>query len=202
MRTITIKGKSGRWNDNAPFLLESGALEVTFVLPAFSGEFFATAKQNGKKSTPEKISNGSVLTFSTDPGEFSLEVTHYCRGEEVGRYPVEPLLIKAVNDRVSAFPEISDLRARVDALECASKAQKEKLSGIAEGVPEWLKQADAAIHKRDVSLLAYMWADYKYNVQLNEKNLGLKDFISALGYEIRDFSQDDLEYIESKKEAF
>lgn len=196
MRTITIKSKRlGRYDDVSPFLVESGELELKINLPNKSGEFFFVCELNGKKLGVYPIFNGKVELAGLQAGELRAEVKHYLRGEIIETYKVEPLLLKAVDTRLSATPEITlltaecqDLRKRTEAVEKALTEAKKRI-----------EEAEKRNREYSLAFLSYAWADYQNNLQLNAKNLPPEDFAAALGYEL---TEEELEKIDNKKEAF
>lgn len=190
MRTITIKSKGlGRYDDVSPFLVESETLELKILLPNLNGEFFFVSELNGKNGGAKLIPPSGVITLTgLEAGELHAEVKHYLRGERIETYKVEPLLLKAVDTQLSATPEIAFLMG-----EC--QAMRKKL----EAAEKSLAETEKHNRERDIALLSYAWADYQNNVQLNAKNLSLLDFAGALGY---DFTKEELEQIDNKKEAF
>lgn len=202
MRTVTIKhGRSVRYDDGSPFILQSGAFELLISLPAVSGEFYLVTDMNGKKAT-QRIPKGGVVTVEVETGELKAEVKHYLRGVEVARYPVEPLIIKSVDERLTAFPEIADLYARAEALKRASEAQEKRMTEEETAHRKWQEAAKAAAHRGDIVFLSYAYSEYQNDVQLNEKNLTAEEFIVALGFSLDEFTQKEIEEIKKKKEVF
>lgn len=202
MRTVTIKhGRSARYDDGSPFILQSGAFELLISLPAVSGEFYLVTDMNGKKAT-QRIPKDGVVTVEVEAGELKSEVKHYLRGVEVARYPVEPLIIKSVDDRLTAFPEIADLYARAEALKCASEAQGKRMTEEETAHRKWQEAAKEAAHRGDIVFLSYAYSEYQNDVQLNEKNLTAEEFIVALGFSLDEFTQKEIEEIKKKKEVF
>ena len=189
MRKIKLKSNGlGRYDNVSPFLIESGALALEIYLPDKSGEYYLVSELNGKEKVQRIIRGSSVTLSDLETGELKAAVKHYLRGELIEVYKIEPLLLKAVDTQLSATPEIAFLMG-----EC--KAMREKL----EAAEKSLAETEKHNRERDIALLSYAWADYQNNVQLNAKNLSLLDFAGALGY---DFTKEELEQIDNKKEAF
>lgn len=202
MRTVTIKhGRSARYDDGSPFILQSGAFELLISLPAVSGEFYLVTDMNGKKAT-QRIPKDGVVTVEVEAGELKAEVKHYLRGVEVASYPVEPLIIKSVDDRLTAFPEIADLYNRAEALKRVSEAQEKRLTEEEAAHRKWQEEAKAAAHRGDIVFLSYAYAEYQSDVQLNEKNLTAEEFIVALGFSLHEFTPEEIEEVKKKKEVF
>lgn len=201
MRTITIKSRRlGRYDDVSPFLVESGELELKINLPNLGGEFFFVYEPIGIKDSSVRgklpiNGDGKITLSNLAAGELRAEVHHYLRGQFIEAYKVEPLLLKAVDTKLSAMPEIAFLTAECQAL-------REKTEAVEKAFTEAKKRADEAEKRnreRDVAFLSYAWADYQNNVQLNAKNLTLEKFAAVLGYEL---TAEELEQINNKKEAF
>lgn len=189
MRKIKLKSNGlGRYDNVSPFLIESGALALEIYLPDKSGEYYLVSELNGKEKVQRIIRGSSVTLSDLETGELKAAVKHYLRGELIEVYKIEPLLLKAVDTQLSATPEIAFLMG-----EC--QAMREKL----EAAEKSLAETEKHNRERDIALLSYAWADYQNNVQLNAKNLSLLDFAGALGY---DFTKEELEQIDNKKEAF
>ena len=202
MRTVTIKhGRSARYDDGSPFILQSGAFELLISLPAVSGEFYLVTDMNGKKAT-QRIPKDGVVTVEVEAGELKAEVKHYLRGVEVASSPVEPLIIKSVDERLTAFPEIADLYARAEALQSASEAQEKRMTEEETAHRKWQEAAKAAAHRGDIVFLSYAYAEYQNDVQLNEKNLTAEEFIVAMGFSLDEFTPEEIEEIKKKKEVF
>lgn len=202
MRTVTIKhGRSARYDDGSPFILQSGAFELLISLPAVSGEFYLVTDMNGKKAT-QRIPKDGVVTVEVEAGELKAEVKHYLRGVEVASYPVEPLIIKSVDERLTAFPEIADLYNRAEALKRVSEAQEKRMTEEETAHRKWQEAAKAAAHRGDIAFLSYAYAEYQNDVQLNEKNLTAEEFIVSLGFSLDEFTAEEIKEIKTKKEVF
>ena len=198
MRTITIKSKGlGRFDDGSPFLVESGTLELKIVLPKVSGEFFFVGELNGKGGPVILIpKDGTIALGVLESGELRSEVKHYQRGTLIETYKVEPLLLKAVDTSLSAMPEIAFLTGECAELREKLELAEESLVAAAEREEE-AKNRD---HARDLAFVAYAWADYQNNLQLNAKTLPLEKFAVALGYDLEEFSEEEIQKIKTIKE--
>lgn len=199
MRTITLKSNGiGRYDDVSPFLVESSTLELKFNLPNFHGQFFLVTELNGKNGGTKQIpKEGTVKLTGLEAGELKAEVKHYLRGELIETYKVEPLLLKAVDTNLSATPEIALLTAE-------GEIMREELNAIEEWQRRAKEQADEMNkrnHRRDVAFLAFAYAEYQNDLQLNAKSLSFKEFASSLGYPAEEFSPDEIETIKNFKEA-
>lgn len=198
MRTITIKSHGlGRYDNVSPFLVECGTLELKINLPNFHGEFFFVTELNGKNVGAKQIPReGTVTLTGLEAGELHAEVKHYLRGELIETYKVEPLLLKAVDTKLSAMPEIALLTG-----EC--KALRKKLTEVEEeleAADKWADKVKKHNHRRDVSFLAFAYAEYQSDLQLNAKSLSFEAFAATLGYSVEEFSPDEIKTIITLKE--
>lgn len=120
MKTIQLKMNGmGRYGDVSPFPM--GDLEIELVgIPSYSGEFRFVAQCNGVKcaeSTVSAVQNRvNIPRDKLTAGRFSCFVSHYSKGTEVKRFPVEDLLITELNASVSADPEIAQMRREIETL--------------------------------------------------------------------------------------
>ena len=194
MRSITIKSdRVGRYDDVSPFLVERGELELKIELPEKSGEFYFAFELNGKIGKPIYIPRGgTIVVGELSAGELRAEVKHYLRGTLLEVYKVEPLLLKAVESGLSATPEIAFLTVEIEAL-------KKETETLTKSLTEERENARKAVRELVLSFLAYAYAEYVCDVQLNAKSLSAEEFARALGYEL---SKEELEEIKNKKEIF
>ena len=56
-------------------------------------------------------------------------------------------------------------------------------------------------HRRDVAFLAFAYAEYQNDLQLNAKSLSFEAFAAALGYSVDEFTPNEIETIKNFKEA-
>ena len=197
MRTITIQNRLGRYDDVSPFLVESGTLELKINLPNFHGKFFLVTELNGKNSGAKQIPReGTVTLTDLEAGELNAEVKHYLRGELIETYKVEPLLLKEVDTNLSAMPEIALLAAENE----ERKKESESLLKRLETAEKNFEIVLHGQHLRDIAFLAYAWAEYQNDLQLNAKSLTLEAFAETLGYSLSAFTEEELEEITNQKE--
>lgn len=177
MREIKIKsGHVGRYDDVSPFIVEHGELILNIPLPEKSGEFYLVTELNGKNFDTALIPRSGTITLSgLDAGELRAEVKHYLRGTLIEVFKVEPLILKAVERRLSATPEIAVLTEEIARL-------KREQSDAA----EWLKTGFSAVREdsrtRAVSFLAFAYAVYRNSPLLNGKGFSAEEFSEALGF--------------------
>ena len=198
MKTIIIKqGCLGRYDDVSPFLGESGTLALHFVLPRVSGEFYFVvwhSYDGGQNQRTIKIpETGDIELSGLHAGEIDGKVEHYFRGELIDTFPIEPLIIKNVEGSVRAFPEIKALEARAEAVQKTIEERDEKAGKTIEDVYN-------AIQKLRVAFVAYAWAEYQSDIQLNGKSLSFEKFVIALGYDPEQFSEEEIKKIKAFKE--
>lgn len=198
MKTVTIKqGCLGRYDDVSPFLVESGTLALHFVLPRVSGEFYLAvlcSYDGGKNQQTIKIpAAGDIELSGLQAGELHAEVKHYLRGELIETFPVEPLIIKNVEESVRAFPEIEALQEQINKMQRSSEERERKDA-------EEVKELRKTLHELQAAFLAYAWAEYQSDIQLNGKSLPFAQFIIALGYNPEQFSEEEIKKIKVFKE--
>ena len=198
MRTITLKSNGlGRYDDVSPFLVESGTLELKFNLPNRNGDFFLVTELNSKNGGAKQISlDGTLKLEGLEAGELKAEVKHYLRGELIETYKVEPLLLKAVDTDLSATPEIAVLTAEYEIM----REELNALEKWQEKAVDYADETNKRNHRRDVAFLAFAYAEYQSDLQLNAKSLSIEEFIAVLGYQYEEFSPDEIETIKTLKE--
>lgn len=203
MKTITLtRGKISTYDDKTPFLVENGALEVKFVLPSKTGEYYLVTDNNGKQKT--FIPQDGQVSLSVTEGILNATVKRYVNGRMTEQYPIEPLEIRSVNDEVSAFPELSVLQKSVDDAK-ASYAEKkdaleEKKKSLDSALQEVKENAEKAVHRLAVAFLSFAYAEYKTDIQMNAKDLSAEDFLAAFGFSASDFTEDELNEIKKEKD--
>ena len=203
MKTITLtRGKISTYDDKTPFLVENGALEVKFVLPSKTGEYYLVTDNNGKQKT--FIPQDGQVSLSVTEGVLNATVKRYVNGRMTEQYPIEPLEIRSVNDEVSAFPELSVLQKSVDDAK-ASYAEKkdeleEKEKSLDTALQEVKENAEKAVHRLTVAFLSFAYAEYRTDIQMNAKDLSAEDFLAAFGFSASDFTEDELNEIKKEKD--
>lgn len=203
MKTITLtRGKISTYADKTPFLVENGALEVKFVLPSKTGEYYLVTDNNGKQKT--FIPQDGQVSLSVTEGILNATVKRYVNGRMTEQYPIEPLEIRSVNDEVSAFPELSVLQKSVDDAK-ASYAEKkdaleEKKKSLDSALQEVKENAEKAVHRLAVAFLSFAYAEYRTDIQMNAKDLSAEDFLAAFGFSASDFTEDELNEIKKEKD--
>ncbi|MDE6274348.1 MAG: hypothetical protein K2L87_04805 [Clostridiales bacterium] len=195
MRTITITSNQlGRYDDVSPFLMERGELELAFVLPKQSGEFYFVPIMNDVAGKAIYIPRGGTVTVEiTETGEFKGEVKQYLRGELVEVYHVDALIVKKVDTGFTATPEIVVLREENEALRNELTEFKKQVGGTFAALQERER-------KKDIAFLSYAYAEYKSDIQLNSKDLDVTEFLWTLGYSAADFTDEEIIEITNKRE--
>lgn len=136
MRTIKLKeGAMGRFDDESPFLIGADPLELKFLLPQKVGDFYLTWRIEDvtQRTTCLIPKNGEVAIDCAASGRLEMQVKHYISGELVGMYKVESLLLKKVDDSISASPEIAELQREMSLLQKEVSWQKETLAKFLKG---------------------------------------------------------------------
>ena len=143
------------------------------------------------------IFGGAVGLIGLEAGELHAEVKHYLHGELIETYRVEPLLLKAVDTELSATPEIVFLMGECQSLREELKTAEKSLKEAKEKEHEASNLVESILE----AFLAYAYADYQTNLQLNAKSLSIEQFILTLGFSPEGFSEKELDILEKFKEA-
>lgn len=184
MRKIKIQeNQIGVYDNPNEYLIENGTINLCFDLPSGQGEFYASVE-----SKLYKIENGRV-TLPVKVGTLELKVLRMIKGEIVNVYRVEPLHIVQGDYSLtgtSAFKQLEDKIA----------SDKEDIIQLFTG---GLSALNGMLEENKIRLLAYLYADYENNVQVNSHNLPLDEFAFLL-FGITELSDHDREVIEHIKE--
>ena len=194
MRTITIKGNLGRYDDVSPFLVESGALELKIELPDMAWESFIVTELNGKTRKVPIPQNGIVMFDNLLAGELRAEIKHYLHGNLIKTFKVEPLILKEVDGVLSAMPAIAAMERDIAAL----KRKADEFEQALEMEKTARTRAENALC---AALLAYAFADYKTNFRLNMESLSLEEFAAALGVSLKSFTEEAIDKIKNMSEV-
>lgn len=214
MRTIELKqGSVAKYDDGSPFLVESGALELMFGLPDPNGNWFVVSQtpiaEDGRKKLP--IAKDGSVSLHVSAGELRLAVKRYINGRLMESYGVEPLDVQSVDGTVAAFPEISVLFRRTEALERALREERENRERacaealeyaerkINEAVSDGKADALNAVRKLAVSFLTYAYTDYRRDIYVNTQDVSFEGFLEAFGFSDKNFTEEELAVI--KEEA-
>lgn len=200
MKTITINQNGlGRYDDVSPFLVEKGSLDLSFSLPRQSGDFYFAAELNGKSLGARLIPlDGKVSIKELESGDLTAKVHHYLRGTLIRTYKVEPLLLKRVEETLEGTPEIIALRAKDSYFEAKIAWLEERLHTAHERA----EKAEEKLKTLGRAFLAFAFAEYEGDVQLNTKGLSFREFMKELGYGLGEFSEEEIAEIEAAKEIF
>lgn len=136
MRIIKLKeGAVGRFDDESPFLIGAGVLDLNFLLPQKVGEFYLTWRiEDVTQSVTVQIpKSGEIAIKCSSSGRLEMQVKHYISGELVGVYKVESLLLKKVDDGISSAPEIAEMQRKIALLQKELCEQKETLTKFLNG---------------------------------------------------------------------
>ncbi len=181
MRTIKLNSKgTGRYDDVSPFIVTDKKLELQIELPSFNGEFYFVYEINGKTDKRLLFRSGQIVLDNLSAGEFKAAVKHYFKGELIKTYTVEPLLLKEVDEILSALPEIEELRRSIAAVERAFVEYKQTVADREKEREEALETGIKFIEANLLALKRFAYKDYQNNVYLGG---GTKeDFIKEFGF--------------------
>lgn len=175
-KSIILKSNGlGRYDDVSPFIIVDGILELKVNLPAFNGEFFFIAENNGasfKQVIPE---SGVVVLDGLTVGELKAEVKHYLKGNLIQSFKIEPLILRAVDCNLSGTPEIVELTQSLKELKQALEEREKKLNA------------------KFAALLRFAYTDYHNNVFLSGGSLA--DFLKEFGLKL---TEEEIKEIFSK----
>lgn len=162
MKEIILKPSGvGRYKDNSPQIITDGNIELNIELPAFNGEFYFIAENNGAKYK-QLLKDGFIKVENLSAGELKVSVKHYLKGELIKSYSVEPLLLKEVDGELYVEPQIGEHERRIKELEEALTKYIETTDKERRELLERLAKAEANI----VALKKFAYADYKNNAYL------------------------------------
>lgn len=140
MRAINLSQGLSMYDDRTTFPL--GDLEICVNnLPRTTGDFRLIAFMNKAKIGEYTLARDHayiyILRKDLTAGVFTCYVSHYINGEEIRRYEIEPLVISALNDDLSATPEIAAVNAKLETL-------NEQAGKLAERLTEQITQLTEA----------------------------------------------------------
>ena len=205
MKTIQLKVNGmGRYGDVSPFPM--GDLELELVgIPSYSGEFRFVALCNGVKCAESTVSatqnRVKIPRDRLTAGRFSCFVSHYSKGMEVKRFPVEDLLITELNANASADPEIAQLSRKIAALETQAQKLQQALNAETQAREEMLNaSADAFTYYKQMifGLLKFAYKDYRENVYLNGGSF--EDFLQEFGIDLSKSFQKEIDEIKGEND--
>ena len=198
MKTIQLKANGmGRYSDVSPFPV--GDLELELIgIPSYSGEFRFVALCNGVKCAESTVSatqnRVKIPRDRLTAGRFSCFVSHYSKGTEVKRFPVEDLLITELNANASADPEIAEMSRRIAELERqAEEEHKARVQADAE--------AKAAIEYAQaiaLGLVKFAFEDYRDNVYLHGGSF--EEFLQAYGIDLSEIPEEKIQEIKGEND--
>ena len=179
MKNLIFKNGYGVYEDNTPYIIVDGAVEITLSLPQLSGEFFFESRYINDKSNvttkTRRVTNQDSIIRLSDVGEGKIEgvLRHYLRGEHIANYPCETLILKVCDKSVIAIPEIAEIRAE-------NQKMEEKLDILYNAFFE-LKDILSGWEKDIAALTKFAYDDYKSNVYLDGKD-DIAEFKNKYGF--------------------
>ena len=196
MKTIEFKQYGmGRYDDVSPFPL--GDLEIELVgIPTYSGEFRLVALCNGRKCADNTVSatqNRVIIPRDKlTAGRFSCSVSHYSKGTEVKRFPIEDLLISELNTDIYADPEIAKMERRILDLERQAEAERKARLQADSEAKEAIEYAQAIA----LGLVKFAFEDYRENVYLHGGTFD--EFIESYGIDISKIPEEKIKEIKGE----
>ena len=196
MKTIQLKQYGiGRYDDVSPFPL--GDLEIEIVgIPTYSGEFRFVALCNGRKCADNTVSTTQnrviIPRDKLTAGRFSCSVSHYSKGTEVKRFPIEDLLISELNTDIYADPEIAKMARMILDLEKQAEAErKARLQADCEA-KEAIEYAQAIA----LGIVKFAFEDYRENVYLHGGTFD--EFIESYGIDLSKIPEEKIKEIKGE----
>lgn len=196
MKTIQLKMNGmGRYGDVSPFPM--GDLEIELIgIPSYSGEFRFVAQCNGIKCAESTVSAAQnrvkIPRDKLTAGRFSCFVSHYSKGTEVKRFPVEDLLITELNASVSADPEIAEMSRRIAELERQAEEERKARVQTDTEAKETIEYAlDIAL-----ALVKFAFEDYRENVYLHGGSF--EEFLQTYGIDLSKISAEKIKKIKGE----
>lgn len=211
MKTIQLKQHGlGRYTDVSPFPLGDLEIELQGV-PVFNGEYRFIAFCNGSKVSENTVTTSkNVVIISRDKlnaGRFSCYLSHYLKGMEVKRFPIEDLLISDVNSDIYAQPEIAVLEQNIRLLRQEVEREKQIRTQAVEQVKTSCQEildrynvAQELLFKTQrtlsVCLIKFAYKDYLENVYLESGTFD--DFLKEFGFNFIEFSPEEIKFIKGE----
>ena len=196
MKTIQLKANgTGRYGDASPFPV--GDLDLELIgIPSYSGEFRFLGFCNGAKCAESTVSAAQnrvkIPRDKLTAGRFSCFVSHYSKGTEVKRFPVEDLLITDLNGGACADPEIAQMSRKIAVLEQQEQSLLKEF--IAE--KQARKEAEEYARKIALGLLKFAYEDYRENVYLHGGTF--EEFLQAYGLDLSKFPEEKIKEIKGE----
>lgn len=191
MQTVKLKeGAIAEYSDGALFIVETGTLDVQFIFPKKTGDYFLVASQpvtdDGKHSA--FLPKDGRAQLNVREGTLHLSVKRYVGGVLTNSYAVEPLTVKSVDDGLELIPQLAAMRAEHNALAFQMEAGKSGIMSACEAIKanadKQFNELKKTLQEAIKGFLAYAYAEYKNDVQLNSNSLGVLAFAQALGLNV------------------
>lgn len=203
MKTIQLKQNGmGRYGDVSPFPM--GDLEIELLgIPSYSGEFRFIAQCNGVKCAESTVSatqnRVKIPRDKLTAGRFSCFVSHYSKGMEVKRFPVEDLLVTDLNGSIYADPEIAQMCRKITALEQQSQSLQQDLNAEKQTRADAEKAAEeATAYAREIALglVKFAFEDYRENVYLHGGSF--EEFLQTYGIDLSKIPEEKIKEIKGE----
>lgn len=189
MKTVNIKLHGiGRYEDKSPFLIANEDLTLKLNnLPKLTGEFYYSAKLNGKEHKVKLKDDTVILPVSyLEPGRLEASVQFYNHGHKLSEYIIDPLLISKPDNILSAEPQLSALESSLRALredyENYVKAAEERIEVLQAKLTAFKSEVTGEVTKAisvacNEMLTKALQAEDENASTLNEKITALGDYI-------------------------
>ena len=165
-------------------------------LPAVNGEFYLVAEINGNKIKRFIPCDGEMYIDGLSAGELRAEVKHYLKSELVKGYKVEPLILKEVDGKLLAEPEIIAMCREIGELKKTIAAERKAVAELKESYKSNIEEHGEQMKKLRTNLFAltaFAYSDYRKNVYLGGENI--EGFCKEFGFELTDEEKKILEEI-------
>lgn len=194
MKTIKLKSTGiGRYDEVSPFIITDNKLSLHIELPALNGEFYFLAANNGLNVKKRLADDGKLVLDGLTAGELLAEVRHYLKGELIKTYKVEPLILKEVEGKLSAEPEIIAVCSEIEGLKEIFDEDKARAAEREESLKAAIKELEEQVKLLQgnvTSLLRFACDDYLHNVYLGGGSV--EQFIEEYGLKLTEEQKETL----------
>ncbi len=194
MKTIKLKSTGiGRYDDVSPFIITDNKLSLHLELPALNGEFYFLASNNGLNVKKLLAFDDNLVLEGVTAGELLAEVRHYLKGELIKTYKVEPLILKEVDGKLSAEPEIIAVCREFNGLKEIFNDDRTRTAELEESLKTAIKELENQVKLLQInltSLLLFACDDYLNNVYLGGENV--EGFKEKYGFELTEEQKEKL----------
>ena len=179
MKNLIFKNGYGVYEDNTPYIIADGTVEIKITLPQLAGEYFFEIRYISEQgigciyTRPVKSDDCTVRFEHLGSGRIVSVLRHYLRGEIVAEYPCDTLILKECEKGIVGIPEIAELKSENEKLREDIKGLYEFIYGLKDILSDW--EIDIA------ALTKFAFDDYKNNIYLDGKD-DIKAFKNKYGF--------------------